>query len=55
MCQSQSLFIDLCDSSNEDGMPTISFCPSKSSLQVSYFPSAYVDSPYGRTIYVECC
>jgi hypothetical protein len=45
MCQSQSLFIDLCNSSDEDGMLVISLCPSKSSLQMNYFPFVYVDSP----------
>jgi hypothetical protein len=45
----QISFIDLCDSSDEDGMLVISFNPSKSYLQMNYFPSAFVDSPYFST------
>jgi hypothetical protein len=45
----QSSFIDLCDSSNEDGMLTISLYPLNFSLQMSYFLSAFVDSPYSST------
>jgi hypothetical protein len=30
-------------------MPTIFLCPSESSLQMSYFPYVFVDSPYFST------
>jgi hypothetical protein len=42
----QSLFIDLCDSFDEDGMLAISLYPSKSSLQMNYFPSTSANFPF---------
>ncbi len=45
----QFSFIDLCDSCDEDGTLAISFCPFESSLQMSFFPFAFVDSPYFNT------
>jgi len=45
----QSSFINLCNSSDEDGMPIISLCPSESSLQMSHFPFVSLDSPFSNT------
>jgi hypothetical protein len=42
-------FIDLCNSFDEDGTLVISFSPSKSYLNLNYFPFAFVDSPYSST------
>ncbi len=40
------MFIDLCNSFNENGMPLISFCPSTSFLQMSHSVFISYDSPY---------
>jgi hypothetical protein len=42
----QFLFIDLCNCCDEDGTPTTSLYQSKSSLQMNYFSSTSIDSPY---------
>lgn len=42
----QSLFIDFCDSSDEDGTPSIFFCLSIFSLHTSHYASVFVYSQY---------
>jgi hypothetical protein len=49
----QFLFIDLCNSFDEDGMLTISVYPSKSSLHMIFFLSASTNSPYS-SIRIPC-
>jgi hypothetical protein len=46
MCRSSTLFIDLCNSFDEDGTPSISFCPLTSSLHTSHSTLIYVYSQY---------
>ncbi len=42
----QSLFIDLWDLFDEDGMPSISLCSSTFSLHMSHFTSVFAYSHY---------